>query len=242
MRQIAKASDRPSAASRLRIERPPVTLREMALERLRTAIVEFHFKPGERLVERNLCEQLGVSRSVVREVIRHLEAEGLVHTVPHQGPIVAILDAETATQIYELRSLLESSAAEAAAAKASPADVKQMKQALTAIAQAYRGGDFHAVLTTTNAFYELIFLCAGKPVAWDMVQRLNGRISWLRSLTVSSPSRAATGPAQLEKIVDAISRGDGKAAAKACRDHLATAGDIATRLLREQSMPHRSKD
>ena len=113
----------------MRIEEVPRTLRELALERMRAAIVEFHFKPGQRLIERDLCEQLGVSRSVVREVIRHLEAEGLVHTVPHQGPIVATLDAETAAQIYELRSLLESAAAQAAATLAGAVDIEKMADA-----------------------------------------------------------------------------------------------------------------
>src|SRR6188472_1659608 len=63
--------------SALRIDTPP-TLRAMVLERLRRAIISGVFKPGQRLVERTLCDQLGVSRSVIREVIRHLDAEGLV--------------------------------------------------------------------------------------------------------------------------------------------------------------------
>jgi DNA-binding GntR family transcriptional regulator len=203
----------------------------MALERMRNAIVEFHFKPGQRLIERDLCEQLGVSRSVVREVIRHLEAEGLVHTVPHQGPIVAKLDAETAVQIYELRSLLEGAAAQAAASQASADDIARMGNALEAIDEAYARADFHRVLAETNSFYETMFLCAQKPVAWEMVQRLNGRISWLRSLTVSSAGRGATGPNQMRKILEAIRKRDGAAAALACREHLATAGEIAQRLI-----------
>jgi DNA-binding GntR family transcriptional regulator len=76
-----------------------------------------------------------------------------------------------------------------------------------------------------------MFLCAQKSVAWEMVQRLNGRISWLRSLTVSSAGRGATGPVQMRKILDAIRKGDGAAAALACREHLATAGEIAQRLI-----------
>lgn len=215
----------------LRIEKPPRTLREMALERMRIAIVEFHFTPGQRLIERDLCEQLGVSRSVVREVIRHLESEGLVHTVPHQGPTVATLDAKTAAEIYELRALLESAAAEAAATQASDHDVLRMEAALAAISAAYAKQDFHAVLVATAEFYETMFMCAHKSVAWEMVQRLNGRISWLRFLTVSSAERNATGPLQLRNILEAIRQRDGAAAANACRAHISTAATIAQRLL-----------
>jgi GntR family transcriptional regulator, trigonelline degradation regulator len=224
-------SERPG---KLRIVQAPRTLREIALERMRTAILEFHFKPGQRLVERDVCEQLGVSRSVVREVIRHLESEGLIVTVPHQGPAVAKLDAETAGQIYELRALLEGAAAQSAASHAEDEDIERMNTALHRIDAAYERKDFSAVLAATNIFYETMFLCAGKSVAWEMVQRLNGRISWLRSMTVSSVGRAGTGPAQLRKILDAIRAHDGAAAAIACREHLVTAGGIAQNLLRTQ--------
>src|SRR5882672_1518544 len=91
----------------LRIVEAPKTLRELALDRMRAAILDFRFKPGERLTERDLCHRLGVSRSVVREVMRHLEAEDLVQTIPHHGLIVAKLDASQAAEIYEIRALFE---------------------------------------------------------------------------------------------------------------------------------------
>lgn len=99
----------------LKVERPTVTLRELALQKMRTAILDARFLPGDRLVERALCEELGVSRTVVREVLRHLETEGLIQSLPNQGPIVAILDMESAAEIYDIRALLEGEAAMACA-------------------------------------------------------------------------------------------------------------------------------
>src|SRR4029079_1598560 len=92
----------------LRIE-TPATLRELALDRLRSAIVAGTFEPGGRLVERTLCEQLGVSRSVIREVIRHLETEGLLEE-GKQAAIVGTLDWDDAPEIYAIRALLEAAA------------------------------------------------------------------------------------------------------------------------------------
>ena len=134
--QIAKGVF--SLLSDLRIQEAPPTLRELALERMRAAILAQRFEPGARLVEREVGAQLGVSRSVVREVLRHLEAEGLVQTVPHQGPIVAKLDAQTAIQIYEIRGFLEANAAAAAAQKANDLDIAHMEQALADIGKLAR--------------------------------------------------------------------------------------------------------
>src|SRR5215831_3449579 len=111
----------------LRVDRSIKTLRELTLEKLRDAILNLRFKPGERLVERHLCDQLGVSRTVVREVLRHLEAEGLVETVARQGPIVARLDPTQVAEIYELRGLLEANAARACAEKVTPAIIEDLR-------------------------------------------------------------------------------------------------------------------
>lgn len=219
---------------KLRIEEAPPTLREMALERLRTAIVEHHFPPGSRLTERDLCDQLGVSRSVVREVIRHLETEGLVNSVPHHGPVVAKLEPETAEQIYEIRALLESAAAHDAAQHASTEQLAEMRTALGAIAAAYAAGDHHGVILSTTRFYEAMFAAGGKSVAWEVVKRLNSRISWLRSMTIASPGRATSGLGQMEKIFNAIEQRRPEVAAAASRDHVNMAASIARSLLKQQ--------
>lgn len=218
----------------LRISQAPKTLREIALERVRSAILEFRFQPGARLTERDLCAQLGVSRSVVREVLRHLETEGLVQTIPHHGPVVAKLDRQAAAQIYEIRGLLEASAAHAAAERADAQAIAKMGAAMADIESAYAAQNHRAVLAATTRFYETMFLCGDKTVAWEMVQRLNGRISRLRAMTIASTGRHVTGPAQMRKIYDAICRHDPESAATACREHVARAGAIAQTLLSEQ--------
>ena len=219
------------AGTSLRIEEIPRTLREIALERLRTAIVEHHFAPGARLTERELCAQMGVSRSVVREVIRHLEAEGLVESVPHHGPTVARLDAATATEIYELRGLLESQAAHDAAERATPQAIAALRTALRAIAEGYAAEDHHGVLQATTAFYEAMFTAGGKNVAWEVVKRLNSRISWLRAMTIASPGRSVSGLGQMEKIFRAIEQRQPDQAAEASRAHVANAAALAQALL-----------
>lgn len=215
----------------LRIDHPVTTLRALAVDRLRQAIISGRFASGERLVERTLCDQLGVSRSIVREAIRYLEAEGLVETQTRSGPAVARLDWRDAQQIYEIRCLLEADAA-AACAKVADADVAaRLRAALADLNRAFSDGLQSRLYSATTAFYEVIFLAAGHRIAWDIVQRLNGRISRLRALTLASTNRRVSGPAHMARICEAICANQPEAAARAVNDHLRDAAEIARRSL-----------
>jgi DNA-binding GntR family transcriptional regulator len=209
----------------------PQTLREIVQERLREAIIEGHFKPGERLVERPLCDQLGVSRTVIRETIRYLEAEGLVEILPNKGPIVAPMSWEHAHQIYDVRLLLETSAAVDCAEKTSPELASHLNLALEELESAFAIGTPKAIFKATTGLYKVIFEEAGHLIAWEIVQRLNGRISRLRVMTLSTSDRHVSGHSHMKAICDAIIKGDVKATRAAVEAHLNDASSIAKRLL-----------
>ncbi|MBB4103185.1 DNA-binding GntR family transcriptional regulator [Rhizobium borbori] len=220
--------------SGIRVERPTKTLRELALDKVRDAIVEGYFRPGDRLVERDLCAQLGVSRTIVREVLRHLESEGLVANQANKGPIVATLDLDEARQIYEIRGALEGMAARLCAEQRDPATIAALEAALDAIRACYAAKDLHGVLSQTTAFYQTLFSRVKRHVAWGVVNLLTVRINHLRSMTIQTRNRDTEGPQQMERIVDAIRRGDGDAAARAALDHVAAASAIAEAVLSAQ--------
>lgn len=220
-----------SPADDLRIHEAPATLRALAVDRLRGAIIAGRFQGGDRLVERTLCDQLGVSRSVVREVIRTLEAEGLVETQARSGPVVARLDWRQAAQIYDIRRLLEAEAASDCALLADAAVKDQLRAALTVLDKAFAEATPQALYAATTGFYEVIFLAAGHDIAWEIVQRLNGRISRLRAMTLATKDRRTSGPAHMARIAEAICANDPVAAAKAVREHLKDAAEIARKLL-----------
>jgi DNA-binding GntR family transcriptional regulator len=201
---------------------------------LRQAICDLRFRPGDRLVERDLCDQLGVSRTIVREVLRHLEAEGIVENIPHIGPTVARLSVDEAQQIYEIRGRLEAMAARACAERRSPALARNLSAALSVIRSAYKRHSPSEVLVATTAFYRLLFEGGGKSVAWAITGSLNARVNHLRALTISRPGRDKDGPQQMQRIVEAITKGDGPGAEKACLAHVATAAEIAAIMLAEQ--------
>lgn len=219
----------------LRVERPGKTLRELALDKMRDAIFAQHFKPGERLVERDLCEQMGVSRTIVREVLRHLETEGLVANQPARGPIVARTTAAEALQIYEIRGVLEGIAARACAEARTPAMLKELEACLARIKAGYSGRHMTDVLEATSDFYRTLFHHAGKDIAFGIVNSLTVRINHLRSMTIQTPGRDTDGPVQMQRIVDAIKAGNGAEAQAAALQHVASASAIAQKLLQERA-------
>lgn len=217
----------------LRIAETP-TLRALAVDRLRQAIIAGRFQGGDRLVERALCDQLGVSRSVVREAIRYLEAEGLVETSSRAGPVVARLDWRQAEQVYAIRRLLEAEAAAACARRADDRVKAELAAALAGIEAAVAAPGRAGLYEATTAFYRVIFTAAGNDIAWEIVQRLNGRISRLRALTLATTERQTSGPAHMARIAAAIAAGDAAGAAQAVRDHLDDAAQLARGLLEGQ--------
>ena len=218
-----------------KIEYAPQTLRDIVQERMRTAIIEGHFAPGERLVERPLCDQLGVSRTVIRETIRYLEAEGLVEIIPNRGPIVALLDWDQAEQIYAIRMQLEGSAAAACAQRYGGDFATRLGEALAAINATMNDAEWTGVMRATTQFYEIIFAEAGHAIAWDIVQRLNGRISRLRVLTLSAKDRPRPGISHMATIYEAILSRDADAAEAAVQAHILDASTIAQSFLHDEA-------
>ena len=216
----------------LKIENPPVTLRELCLNKVRNAIITGYFPSGKRLVERSLCEELGVSRSVVREVIRYLEAEGLVEILPNKGPIVSLLDWEIASQIYEIRLLLEQSAVADCTQNLTAQTTETLKVLLIELEQAFAADDINLIISTSSKLYETIFTTAKHHIAWEVVQRLNGRISRLRAITMKSTKREISGYQRIKNMCEAIYLyKDSEMAKQAVVEHINEAALVAKNIL-----------
>ncbi|KKW68056.1 GntR family transcriptional regulator [Lampropedia cohaerens] len=216
----------------LKIQHSPVTLREICVDKVRKAIIAGYFTSGTRLVERSLCEELGVSRTVVREVIRYLEAEGLVEILPNRGPIVARLDWDTARQIYSIRLQLEQSAVAECTSKLTDQSAKAIQSALLSLKKALKSNDTGLITDASAKLYETIFLTAEQNVAWEIVQRLNSRISRLRAMTMKSTDREVSGYDRIRQICEAICvHRDAELAKQRVADHINEAASIAKAIL-----------
>jgi DNA-binding GntR family transcriptional regulator len=207
-------------------------LRREIETRLRKAIMQGRFHPGERLIERELCEMLGVSRPSLREALRHLEAEELVTTWPNRGPAVADITVAEASEIYEVRAMLEGHVARLFARRASDAEVAKLCEAECDLRKAESGGSTVHLLDRKNKFYEVLLGGCGNRVLQRVLNQLHNRIRLLRAEILAGRTKAAF--AEINKIVEAIKRRDEDAACLANIEHIERAGKVAIRSLEQR--------
>ncbi|HEY0285427.1 MAG TPA: GntR family transcriptional regulator [Pseudomonas sp.] len=218
---------RPPLDDSFKINRNPVTLREIVLDKLRSAIMNFQLMPGDRLVERDLCERLGVSRTSVREALRHLESEGLVEFADSKGPRVAIITLEDARDIYELRCVLEGLVVQLFTLNAKAKDIRALEKALEVNRKTLKDGELQQVLDSVQGFYDVLLEGSGNRVAAAQLRQLQARISYLRATSVSQENRRSNSNEEMERIVEAIKTGDPLAAHQASLDHVRSAAKVA---------------
>jgi DNA-binding GntR family transcriptional regulator len=203
------------------------TVQQQAVEKLRAAVLAGIFKPGDRLVEANLCARLGVSRPSLREALRSLEAEGLVIIIPNRGPQVPVLTWAQAKEIYQVRALLEGEAAALCAKWGTRKHIEAMRAALAAFDDAVRRNDSAKRLSATADFYRNMLEGCGNGVIVDLLQRLVARINFLRAQSMSRAGRAKFSLREMRAIFQAIVKGDGKGARKAAAAHVKNASAAA---------------
>ncbi len=201
------------------IERP-ITLKERALIELRNAIMLGQFTPGQRLVERAIADQLSVSRTVVRECVRHLESERLVTIVPNAGPVVTELSVAQIQEIYHLRASLEAEAVSKCAQAIHSEQGKALLILMDRIEKKLKANKVIEALEDTTNLYAMIFQIGGLEITWDLIKQLNSRINQLRLRSLSSKARQTQGPKSLRKMIDAIVKKNARGASKACREHI----------------------
>jgi DNA-binding GntR family transcriptional regulator len=214
----------------------PQPVRRQVEERLRDAIISSRFPPGEHLSDRLLCEIFGVSRGVIREAVRLLEAEGLITLVPNRGPFVAYLSAAEATQVYEVRAVLEALAGQGFAERASTEEIAELRAVFEEIAAIRPGSvDRMAVLGLKRRFYDVMLRGCRNAYVARMLDQLLNRNSQLRATTLSDPSRLPQTVIEIRRIVEAIERRDREGAWLACREHVMKAAEVALRILNQQA-------
>ena len=188
----------------INIVRVAAPLRQQVIDALRAAIADGRYAPGDRLVERELCEALQVSRPILREALRQLEAEGLVRNVPQRGLEVVTLTAEDVRQIYQVRGALESLAAAEFIAHAGDGQWAQLADAMAAFDRAADEGVPSRIQAAKTCFYDTLIAGCGNAMMAQILKGLHNRIQLLRGVSLSEPGRLPNTIREMRAIFDAL--------------------------------------
>lgn len=221
--------------STMRVVRVAAPLRQQVLEKIRAAIAVGQFAPGSRLVERELCEITGVSRTLIRESLRQLESEGLVEVIPNKGPIVATISERQAREVFRLRAELEGLASELFAELATDAQMKALQEAFAQLRTAYGSGDSAKVLAAKTYFYDCLVEGSGNETLGNVLRQLHARAMVLRATSLSQPGRTTESERELAEIMKAIRKRDGLAARQASVAHITKAAQAAMNVLQARA-------
>ena len=202
------------------VEHQVAPLRNKIIAALRSAIETGVLEPGARLVERDLCAQLNVSRTSLREALRELQAEGVLLQSSARGLSVGVVDREEAANAYQIRAVLEALVVAQFIEHASDNDVKSLVREAETLKAAYRSGDLAKILVSKRKFYDRICTGAKNALAFDLINRLVLRTSSLRSRSLARKERQAQSVTEIEAIVEAIRTRDVEGARRAAATHV----------------------
>ncbi|WOI58276.1 GntR family transcriptional regulator [Palleronia sp. LCG004] len=207
--------------------------------RLLTELREGRLNPGDRLRETELAERLGVSRTPVREAIRQLEADGIVTHVPRQGAAIRRLDYAEVMELYEMRTVLEGTAARLAARAASEIEIEElfdMNRQMAAL------GSAPEAFILNRQFHAALLDAAKNRFLTRSIHALQKALMILGPTTLTEPDRAEKAVEEHFGVLEAIKARDGSLAEAAMRAHIEIAQRVRVRDLRASSQKTLSYD
>jgi len=199
-----------------------------AYEALHDAIVSGELSPGERLVEEELAERLGLSRGAVRAAILRLGHEGLVVRELNRGARVRRFTLDEAVEVLEARAALESLAAGYAALRRTKDEARELRSLVGDMKRLHKAGELLAMSERNAVLHRRILEISGHHVASDICARLHSQVVRFQFRTVLAPGRPQASLAEHGRIVSAIAARDREGAEAAMREHLTNvAGALA---------------
>lgn len=184
------------------------TIQESIADRLRNLILSHHLRPGERLVQRDLAEQLGVSRTPIREALYELASDGLVVLSPHKGASVADFSLEDLKDIYSIRIPLEGYGAYLATQNIGPEDLIQLQTLVEQMKKLFQRGDRWQLLETNREFYATFYVIAGRKRLYDLIMKHLDMAGLYRRMAFALEDHYAGTVTEHAQLLDLVKQGD----------------------------------
>ncbi|HOB12231.1 MAG TPA: GntR family transcriptional regulator [Syntrophomonadaceae bacterium] len=198
-------------------------LRELVLDAIREAIINGTLKPRERLMEIQLAEELGVSRTPIREALRKLELEGFIVMVPRKGAYVADISFKDIADVFEIRAALEALAAGLAAERITDEELEEMERLVAEKAESIANQDMERLVKVDTLFHEAIYKASRNQRLTSMISNLREQIQRYRTTSLAYPGRMQRSLEEHRSIVEAIQSRDPQIAQQVAREHIENA-------------------
>ncbi|MBO8159785.1 GntR family transcriptional regulator [Thermosyntropha sp.] len=212
-------------------------LRELVLEAIREAIINGTLKPRERLMEIQLAEELGVSRTPVREALRKLELEGFIVMVPRKGAYVADLSFKDITDVFEIRAALEALAAGLAAERITDDELENMERLLVEKAEAIAINDMNKLVEVDTKFHEAIYKASRNERLLPIINNLREQIQRFRTTSLAYPGRMKQSLEEHRAIVEALQARDIQLARNLAQEHIENAENSMLESIKKDGFP-----
>jgi DNA-binding GntR family transcriptional regulator len=207
------------------------SLRSRVFNQLQNDILNGLYQQGDSLIETKLCEELGVSRTPIREALRQLELEGLVQSIPNKGAIVKGISPQDIQDIYTIRMLIEGLAARWAAEKITVEELKELTDVIE-LEEFYTGkSDVDHLLQLDSRFHDIIFRASKSKPLMHTLSTFHHYVQKARSVSLKSSGRAKEALEEHKAILQAITAHDAERAEKLTTEHVSKAN---TNLLKQK--------
>lgn len=200
-------------------------LRSQVFLEIEKAILDGNLVPGDSLNELKLSQQLGVSRTPIREALRQLDLEGLVKTIPNKGAIVVGVSQKDIEDIYNLRIILEGLAAKSAAENIAEKELEQLENVVELQEFYSAKKDYLQVWLLDTKFHEIIFSVCNNRILNHTLLNFHHYIQKARELSFETSGRSTAATSEHRKIFEAIKNHDGASAEVLAAQHVQFAKD-----------------
>jgi DNA-binding GntR family transcriptional regulator len=187
---------------------------------LREDILNGKYQPNEELKELHIGQEMGVSRTPVREALRQLELEGLVSIIPNKGAFVEGVSLKDIKDIYEIRTLLEGLCAKWAAGNITKEQLAELEETIFLSDFHYSRENWDQLLELDNRFHEIVYkACASKELT-RVLSDYHHYLQRIRKITLGQKDRAGAAIEEHRAIAEALKAGDAAAAEESARLHI----------------------
>lgn len=216
----------------------PLTLRERIVDFIKDSVVSGRLKPGERVPEQEIAENLGISRTPIREAFRQLESEGFISVTPRKGAVVSPITDKDVREFYAIKSLLEGFAARTACEKLASKDIKKLEGFNAQMDKCAKKNDVKGFFRFDNQFHETFLKACGNDKLCALVHSLVQQFERFRITALSVPGRMKGSVRQHKDIIEAFRQRDSALVESLVRANAEKSGNILVEELLKEKPKH----